>query len=176
MARYVITGGPGVGKTTLCNELRARGYTVIDEVARQIIAEENEKPRGVLPWNDLVGFQYLVLQKQETAESQTCGDAFLDRGILDGIAYCRIGGVQAPAKMLQAAKHPRYDLVFLLDRLQSYRKDAERREDAAYAAQLHEGIERVYREHGYTVVRVPDLGDASLRADFVLECLREKAA
>lgn len=31
---YVITGGPGVGKTTLLNELKNRGFTVFPEIAR----------------------------------------------------------------------------------------------------------------------------------------------
>jgi predicted ATPase len=36
---YVITGEPGVGKTTLLNELKAKGMTVIPEIARELIQE-----------------------------------------------------------------------------------------------------------------------------------------
>lgn len=43
--RYIVTGGPGVGKTTIINFLEAQGYAVIHEAATDII--EAEKSCGV---------------------------------------------------------------------------------------------------------------------------------
>lgn len=37
---YVITGGPGVGKTTLLGELEKRNYRCMPEVARRVIQEQ----------------------------------------------------------------------------------------------------------------------------------------
>lgn len=34
---YVITGGPGVGKTTLIERLKQAGYSTVEEQARKII-------------------------------------------------------------------------------------------------------------------------------------------
>lgn len=39
---FIITGGPGTGKTTITEELKRRGYYCVDEVARQIIKEQVE--------------------------------------------------------------------------------------------------------------------------------------
>ncbi len=49
---YVITGGPGVGKTTLLEELRNRHYTIVPEIARKLIKEQQESNGEVLPWKD----------------------------------------------------------------------------------------------------------------------------
>lgn len=37
---YVITGGPGAGKTTLINELNKNNYKTIPEEVRKIIKEQ----------------------------------------------------------------------------------------------------------------------------------------
>jgi len=39
MPHVIVTGGPGVGKTTLLVELAAMGYATVEESARAIIAE-----------------------------------------------------------------------------------------------------------------------------------------
>ena len=36
---FIITGGPGAGKTTVLTELQRLGFTCVPEVARQIIQE-----------------------------------------------------------------------------------------------------------------------------------------
>jgi len=40
--RHVITGGPGVGKTTTLELLASRGYATVRETARDIIAAQQE--------------------------------------------------------------------------------------------------------------------------------------
>jgi predicted ATPase len=35
--KYVLTGGPGTGKTTVLEILSLRGYNIISETAREII-------------------------------------------------------------------------------------------------------------------------------------------
>ena len=49
---YVITGGPGTGKTTVLRELERRGFAVEEEVARRIIREQMESGGNALPWGD----------------------------------------------------------------------------------------------------------------------------
>ncbi|MGE4512409.1 MAG: AAA family ATPase, partial [Chryseobacterium sp.] len=44
---FVITGGPGTGKTTLLNALSANLYKTIQEAARAIIREETETETDV---------------------------------------------------------------------------------------------------------------------------------
>jgi predicted ATPase len=37
---YVVTGGPGTGKTTVLRELERKGFPCVPEVARQLIQEQ----------------------------------------------------------------------------------------------------------------------------------------
>jgi len=47
---YVITGGPGTGKTTVLRELQRRGFAVAEEVARRIIREQIDSGGAAVPW------------------------------------------------------------------------------------------------------------------------------
>lgn len=46
---YVLTGGPGTGKTTLLNELGQQGYITVPEVARDIIKHQVLNKGTALP-------------------------------------------------------------------------------------------------------------------------------
>jgi len=158
MERYVITGGPCSGKTTTCKELASLGYEIVQESARIIIAEEQQKTNGVLPWTNLFEFQKLVLRRQLDLESRINGQpTFLDRGFLDGVAYCWQGKVKVPEELLALTKTQRYNRVFLLDPLPNYQTDGQRKEDITVAAELHRLIGEAYKEFGYDVIKVPVL-------------------
>ena len=51
---YIITGGPGGGKTSLLESLASKGYNCIPETARQIIKERLSK--GLTPRPDAKTF------------------------------------------------------------------------------------------------------------------------
>jgi predicted ATPase len=40
MKRYVVTGGPGAGKTAVIRQLEMDGFSVVEEAATDIIAEQ----------------------------------------------------------------------------------------------------------------------------------------
>ena len=40
MRRYILTGAPGSGKTSILRALGARGYSVVSEAATDVIADE----------------------------------------------------------------------------------------------------------------------------------------
>ena len=40
MKRYILTGTPGSGKTSLLHELKSQGYSVVEEAATDVIALE----------------------------------------------------------------------------------------------------------------------------------------
>ena len=167
--KYVITGGPGVGKTTTLNELEKLGYSTLPEVARQIIAEQ--MPNGVLPWTNLAEFQNLVVNRQLDLERRVKGIAFLDRGVIDGVGYCLAGGIKVPQKLYTACKTADYAGVFLLDKLPAYCKDTERKESVDEAQRIHNAIAEAYVMHGYTLIRVPVLLPKE-RAEFIFQQTR----
>jgi len=49
---YVITGGPGFGKTDLINELRKSGYICSGEFARDLIETQLATDGEILPWKN----------------------------------------------------------------------------------------------------------------------------
>ena len=87
MDRFVIISGcSGGGKSTLLEELRRRGYAVVDEPGRRIVARELEGGGLALPWVDGVAFarQTLELSLADRAVAERWpGWVFFDRGLID---------------------------------------------------------------------------------------------
>jgi len=173
--KHVITGGPGVGKTTTLEILAQRGYETVRETARDIISLQQEAGEDrTLPWTDNFGFQYLVLDTLLRRERQATGEhVFCDRGAFDAIAYCHVFGNEVPAPLVKATHTRRYETVFLLDQLPNYATDKERREDPVLAKRIHEAIGDAYRGLGYEVVRVPVLPPQE-RAEFIIAQVNER--
>ena len=167
--RFVLTGGPGVGKTTLLEHLRSLGYSTVREAARDVIGEQMKLGTDVLPWKDQPAFQRRVLKVQlEREESATGPLIFADRGVPDGIAYLRASGLGVLRELLENARD-RYEGVFLVEPLEGgYRPDPERREGPEAAHELHDAVETTYLDLGYQIVRVPPMPVAQ-RSAFVIE-------
>ncbi len=168
MKKYVITGGPGIGKTTTIELLASRGYSIIPEAARIIIEEEELKKSDILPWKNVQKFQERVTQKQLELEEAAHGDIiFLDRGIIDGYGYCKVGGVQIPDSILHNSRD-RYEKVFLLNRLPDYKTDKARLEKEGLASKIHDAVADAYKEFGYDLILVPALPPEE-RMNFILK-------
>ena len=200
--KFVFTGGPGVGKTTIINALTAKGYVPVAEAARHIIAKEQKKVdrsrarggnyKGVLPWTDLAKFQHRVVRQQSLWETQASkalqgGKAkprgtVLDRSFVDPIAYMLEAGMTPkthPAlykKLFAKVQKAGYKKVFVLDQLPHYANDPQRKESAVEAGKLHTRLYDVYRDmgkrYGFDVVRVPAIS-VDKRVDFVLNQMKK---
>ncbi|RUU62771.1 ATPase, partial [Mesorhizobium sp. M2C.T.Ca.TU.009.01.2.1] len=58
---FVLTGGPGSGKTTLIEALRAQGFATAPEAGRGIIRDQTAIGGPALPWQDRALFAELML-------------------------------------------------------------------------------------------------------------------
>jgi predicted ATPase len=177
--KYVLTGGPGCGKTSLFNQLYGKGFFMIDEVAEYLIASELNKNGNCLPWVDLNKFQERVLDKQIEFEKSIPSEyeaAILDRSKIDGIAFYRSSGLSPPRKLIQEAKDSRYDLVFFFDKLprEIYAKNQIRRETFEESERIHDEIKRAYESFGYNLINVP-LMPIQDRAEFVLDFINQSS-
>ena len=163
--KYVLTGGPGVGKTTLLNHLQQK-YPILKESAREIITEQSSRTNDpILPWTKYEQFQYLVLERQQQKESTITKPTILDRGIIDGVAYARHASLYLP-DLESAAQKTTYAAIFILDQLPTYQNDSERREDPKLAFELHNIILHTYQEFGYSPITIP-VGTIEFRAQCI---------
>ena len=114
---YVITGGPGSGKTSLIDALAARGYQRSFEAGRALIQQQVAVAGRALPWADRLLFSELMLsweiRSYQMAE-KIPGLVFFDRGVPDVEGYLRLLKVPVPEHIRKAAEIFRYNRrVFL---------------------------------------------------------------
>lgn len=161
MPRYILTGGPGAGKTSLLNELGRRGFTCSEEVSRKLIRREVAAFSSCLPWKDLSCFADRCLEQmlKELDKHPSAGLTFFDRGIPDIIAYLRLAGKPVKREFLEAGFEPSYEKkVFILPPWKEiYTNDAERWQSADEAAFIYKSIVETYSGFTYSLVEVPRL-------------------
>ncbi|MFH1511179.1 MAG: AAA family ATPase [Candidatus Woesearchaeota archaeon] len=179
MAKFVITGGPCTGKTTLLEKLQEAGYNTIPESARQIIMQEKEKAKNdpgyqpILPETNLAAFERLVVERQDYQEATASDEIqFLDRSLVDIVAYAERGNMSMDGinNKISAAGYTR---VFLLDQLSDYKQDCARTETPEEAESIHKKICEVYDRLGCDIVRVPNFGPEK-RLELVLREIEPK--
>lgn len=174
---YIITGGPGVGKTTLINYLKTRGIGVVEEVARKIIRQQVDSNEDGLPWKNKERYLHLMIE-----ESLKCYDrmvernapiCFFDRGIVDALCYAKIIGVEISPEMDRMAKDCQYNQkVFILPPWKDiYQTDQERKQSWEEAVYTYDRMKEVYLHYGYEVVDVP-IDTVENRAHFLLKHLK----
>jgi predicted ATPase len=167
MKKYVITGGPGIGKTTVIEILASMGYKIVPESARKIIEEEKLKNSDILPWKNLEKFQEQVAKRQLENEAKANGEViFLDRGLIDGYGYCVRAKVKRP-NLIDDSASERYDKIFVLEPLDTYKLDKTRYEEKGEAKKIHEAIIAAYGHFYYKPIFVPVLSPQE-RVDFIL--------
>jgi predicted ATPase len=173
--RFVLTGAPGVGKTSLIQELSARGFSCTDEPAREIIAEQRLIGGSGIWERDTKLFLELLLSRSidryKAASEQVL--TTYDRGIPDCIAYALCAGLPLQAAE-NAANLFRYEkLIFVVPPWEAiYRTDDERTMTFEQTWSFHEHIVDTYSRLGYELQEIPKIS-VTERADFVCSYLPE---
>jgi predicted ATPase len=167
---YVITGGPGSGKTTTVDLLSARGYKTTIEHARHYLDTKRSIGKTVEEVRkNKAAFQLGVLEMQVEQEKLLVPDdvVFLDRAIHDALAYYRFLNLPEDEKLLKALSTVSYKKIFILDFLPLV-NDYARTEDAVAQKKIHALIMEVYKSLPFPVIRVPVLKPEE-RVKFILK-------
>jgi predicted ATPase len=171
---YVITGGPGAGKTTVLTELARRGYACVPEDARAIIQEQVASGGNAVPWADAPRFAESLMQRSiatyhQEAAKRPQQPIYFDRAIGDAFACADLIGHTLPANLRQRAIECRYhDPVFLAPWWpEIYATDTERRQSREEAERTEHAIVKIYTKLGYRIMRLP-LASPTERAEFIL--------
>ncbi|RIV69381.1 AAA family ATPase [Flagellimonas aequoris] len=176
---YVITGGPGVGKTTLLHELQNRGATVVPEIARELIKEQQEQGGKALPWKNRKLYMEIMFQRsmesfqKAIVDFKGTGPVFFDRGFLDALCYAALEGIPIDQEMRISAEKMRYNTnVFILPPWQEiYQTDEQRKQDWNEAVFTYNKMIQTYRGYQYDLVEVPKSSILE-RADFILDFIQ----
>ena len=179
MRRFVLTGAPGAGKTTLIRHFEELGRFVVEEAATDII--RISQANGVKePWADpsfIEDILELQSERQMSALKQETELQFFDRGPLDTLALCRF--LEHPispgllTKILRVQEAGRFENeVFFLDNLGFCEPSSARKISFEEACRFETVHKEVYSEFGYRFCNVPPLS-VPLRAMFILERVQE---
>ncbi|EEX14821.1 conserved hypothetical protein [Citreicella sp. SE45] len=168
---FVVTGGPGVGKTSLITELARRGFHTNPESGRAIIREEMARGGDALPWADRMAYAERMLEHDLCAYSAAqslSGPVVFDRGTPDILGYLTLCGLPVPPHVAAATKNSRYNArVFLAPYWDEiFTQDTERKQTRAAAEATCAVMRETYTALGYQITELPRTDIAS-RADFV---------
>jgi predicted ATPase len=172
----VITGVFSSGKTTLIDDVRAKRpeFGVLPDAARQVINQGLAwvGPKGErITIDDILRtqrFEDTVFARKWSAHcsAEPHMPHLLDYGLPDVIAFSRGCGLSTSLFESRAGLF-RYKKVFVLEPLE-YIEEAARKWTSDERERILGGIADVYKEFGFSSIRVPAL-PREARRDFVLE-------
>jgi predicted ATPase len=174
---FVLTGGPGSGKSTLIGALERVGYSVSPEAGRGVIRDQMAIGGQALPWGDRQAFAELMLSGEmrsyRIAQAGT-GPVFFDRGVPDVVGYLRLSGLPVTPAVEKAARVFRYNPhVFVAPPWpEIFRQDEERKQDVEEAVRTYETMKTVYGAYDYSLIELPRAG-VEERLRFVIARTRE---
>ena len=166
---YVVTGGPGSGKTTTVNILRDRGYSTTIEGARHYIDTLRSKghdPASARLHQEAFQMEVLKLQIEQESSLDPSQVVFLDRAVPDALAYFRYLYLPLNKTLTDALANASYRKVFFLECLPLV-NDYARLEDEVQQRRIRDLLHEVYHSLPFPLVHVPVLPSEE-RADFII--------
>ncbi len=169
---FIVTGGPGSGKSSLIDALAGRGMLTMPEAGRAIIQDQVAIGGEALPWSDRRAFAELMLSwemRSYRAAFALGAPVMFDRGVPDVLGYLRLSKLPVPAHMDRAAQTFRYHRrVFIAPPWpEIFAVDAERKQSFAEAQATYEVMVETYSDLGYNLMPLP-LASVQERVQFVL--------
>jgi predicted ATPase len=163
MKKYIITGAPHSGKSSVLKLLEKRGIKVLHETARLIIQEDQEKKKldpsydHLYPWEDQSIFCRRCHERQLEREKELSGDlVVLDRSIIDNLAYAAVAGIELDHRIYKDIENAGYEKkVFLFQLLDSYKTDSQRKDSEDQVKAVQRELYNSYRSLGFEIIEIP---------------------
>jgi predicted ATPase len=172
--RYILTGGPGAGKTSIIDFLAMQGYLIVSEAATEIIAEGLrqgiEKPWRADDYH--IRMYELISKRQIEIQNSSAPIVFFDRGHLDGLSYILLQKrtlYQSILDCVQTSIDTQYfnNRVFFIDSLGFVVPGPARDEDLQESLQKAHCLEQNYRAMGYEIIHILP-GSVEERAQMII--------
>lgn len=170
--RFIITGAPSTGKSSVIAELKARGYDCHEEIARQVIVENQENNTNVFPWVNMLEFSNEVFYRMKNMlhsipKEKMC---FLDRSIVDLIGYMRFAGKEPPLEYTEWICKARYSKkVFYMPIWKDiFENDVQRKESIEEAMEIDKNLRKAYLDLGFNLIEIPR-STINNRVDFIVD-------
>lgn len=176
--KIAIIGGPGTGKSTAINALKAQGYFCFEEVSRAVTLKAQKEGVDQLFLTQPLLFSELLLKGREEQYLQAIesgeNTVFFDRGIPDVHAYMNYFNSDYPPIFLEKSKIYRYDVIFHFSPWEEiYVSDNERYETFEDSVVIDRFLLAAYKDLGYKIINVP-FGSLEERVAFILNALAFK--
>ncbi|MFB9949563.1 AAA family ATPase [Rhizobium puerariae] len=167
---FVITGGPGAGKTTLVEALKRQGFRGVDEPGRRIIQTQTKFGGRAIPWlePELYAEVELAVSISNFLGTNPAETTFFDRGIADVIGLLVWLKLPVPAYVIEAARRLRYNATaFIAPAWEDiYVTDEERPQSFSEASTVYDAMIKAYTLVGYNLIHLPR-SSVSNRVNFV---------
>jgi predicted ATPase len=156
----VIIGGPGTGKTSIIDELNARGYCCYPEISREVTMEAKKQGIDQLFLEQPLLFSELLLEGRKKQYLEALNEphevVFIDRGIPDVLAYMHYIGDSYPSFFDAACRENIYSEVYILPPWKEiYVSDEARYENYEQSELIHNHLVETYTKYGYNLIEVP---------------------
>jgi len=165
--KYIITGAPGSGKTTLINAL-AEQFICMPEVSRKVIVQEQLRGTKGTPWEDLERFATLVYEAFVQLLNSSPQACFTDRSILDLLSYLRVAGKAIPRNIEAFPYREKFHehVFFAPTWREIYHEDEQRLQSFDFCVELEKALLRDYRQKGFKLLMLSKVS-VSKRLNFV---------
>ncbi len=160
--RFVLTGAPGAGKTSIIRSLKSKGFDTVDEAATDVITRKQAAGTDQ-PWlhPDFI-LDIIQLQKERLERKPTHRLQFHDRSIIDSYILCQFLGFAIPDVIETLVRTVVQDAVyrpqvFFIESLDFIENTPARRiplSEAIAFGQLHT---KVYSSLGFHMIHIPAL-------------------
>jgi predicted ATPase len=177
MKRYILTGTPGSGKTSILKALKHQGYAVVEEAATDIIGLE-QRQGNLEPWRQPDFIDKIVRlqqQRQMTTTIEPAALQFYDRSPVCTYALSHHLGYRSSRLLLEELEriereHIYQRQVFFIDHLEFIQPTEARRISFAEALEFELIHEETYVSFGYECIHIAPYSLAERVSSLLAKC------